>query len=306
MKTNYIYKTLLIVLFVAFGFQLKAQDPNWTVPADASKKVCDKPFTKATARDGKDLFNAHCKSCHGAVGTNSSLPLNPEPGDPAGEKFSKQTDGDLFYKITFGRGGMPAFGSQLTEEERWKIISYFRTFHKDYVPSGGNGSAEPETDNSYTGKDVKISTRLDQISHEVTANLTGTKDGESVPANGVRVGFYVKRNFGLLPIGDIVTTDKDGVAKITFPTDLPGDSIGNYKMVIKLIDDDIYGNVEYSQTLDWGKPFIYDNPLNYRAMWGNRGNAPIWLLLSYFGIVISVWLTIIWVVLQMLKLKNAK
>ena len=304
MKINHINKVLLIVVFVAFAFQLKAQD--WTVPSDESKKVCEKPFTKTTARDGKDLFNAKCKSCHGAVGANSSLPLNPEPGDPAADKFSKQTDGDLFYKITFGRGGMPAFNSQLTEDERWKIISYFRTFHKDYVPSGGNGSSEPEADNAYSGKDVKISVSLDQVNLEVTANVQGQKDGITVPANGVRVGFYVKRNFGLLPIGDIVTTDADGVAKANFPKDLPGDSKGNYNMIIKLIDEDVYGKVEYKETLDWGNEFIYDNPLDHRAMWGNRTNAPLWLLISYFGIVIGVWLTIMWVVLQIMKLKNAK
>ncbi len=305
MKTFNINKVWLLVVFVAFYFNSIAQE-NWTAPEDASKKVCEKPFTKSTARDGKDLFKAKCISCHGAVGTNSSLPLNPEPGDPAGEKFSKQTDGDLFYKITFGRGGMPAFGSQLTEEQRWKIISYFRTFHKDYVPSGGNGLAEPEADDSYSGKDVKISISLDRIGHEVTANLTGSKDGQSIPANGIRVGFYIKRNFGILPIGDVVTTNKDGEAKMIFPTDLPGDSLGNYQMIVKLVDQDTYGDIQVKQELDWGKTFIYDSPLNYRAMWGNRANAPIWLLLSYFGIVIAVWLTIVWVVLQMFKLKNAK
>ncbi len=305
MKTFNINKIWLLVVFVAFYFNSIAQQ-NWTVPADDSKKVCKKPFTKSMARNGKDLFNTKCKSCHGAVGTNSSLPLNPEPGDPAGEKFSKQTDGDLFYKLTTGKGGMPGFSSQLSEEERWSIISYIRTFHKDYVPSGGKGSAEPETDDVFSGSDLKISVSLEQVNLETTANVTGNKDGESVPAKGVRVGFYVKRNFGLLPIGNVITTNADGVAKMTFPSDLPGDSLGNIKMIVKLIDEDVYGKVDYTQTLDWGKRFVYENPLNHRAMWGNRGNAPLWLLFSYFGIVIAVWLTIFWVVFQLIKLKKAK
>ena len=304
MKTFNINKVSLLVVFVAFYFSSMAQE--WTVPADDSKKVCEQPFTKSTARDGKDLFNAKCKSCHGAVGTNSSLPLNPEPGDPASEKFSKETDGALFYKITNGRGGMPAFGTQLSEEERWKIISYFRTFHKDYVPTGADVVADTEADDAYTGKDIKITVNLDPTNYEVTANLSGQDNGEVVSAKGVRVGFYVKRNFGMLPIGDVITTDANGIAKVKFPNDLPGDSLGNYEMVVKLVDEDIYGKVQYKQTIKWGEAFVYENPLDHRAMWGNRGNAPIWLLLSYFGIVIGVWLTIIWVVLQMMKLKNAK
>jgi len=303
MKTFNINKVWLLVVFVAFYFNSIAQD--WTVPAEDSKKVCEKAFTKSTARDGKDLFNAKCKSCHGAVGTNSSLPLNPEPGDPATEKFSKQTDGDLFYKITHGRGGMPAFESQLSEDERWKIISYFRTFHKDYVPANGGETASSEPDDAFVGKDVEISVSLNQDNREVTANVQGEKDGDKVPANGVRVGFFVKRNFGMLPIGNAVTTDANGQAKVNFPKDLPGDSIGNYDIVIKLIDEDIYGKVEHKETVAWGEKFIYENPLDHRAMWGNRTNAPIWLLLTYFGIVVGVWLTIVWVVIQMMKLKNA-
>jgi len=304
MKINHINKVLLIVVFVAFAFQTKAQE--WTVPAKDHNVTCTNPFTKTTARNGKDLFNAKCKSCHGAIGTNSSLPLNPEPGDPASEKFSSQTDGDLFYKLTNGKGGMPGFASQMSEEERWNVISYIRTFHKDYVASGGNGSDEAESEDSFTGDNLKILVNFEQVNLEVTANVQGEKDGKTIPANGVRVGFFVKRNFGMLPIGDIVTTDAKGVAKVSFPKDLPGDSIGNYNIVIKLIDEDVYGKVEYKETVAWGEAFVYENPLDHRAMWGNRTNAPIWLLLSYFGIVIGVWLTIVWVVLQMMKLKNAK
>jgi len=304
MKINHINKILLIVVFVAFAFQAKAQE--WTVPAKDHDVICSKPFSKTTARNGKDLFNAKCKSCHGAIGTNSSLPLNPEPGDPAGEKFSKQTDGDLFYKLSHGKGGMPGFSSQLSEEERWNVISYIRTFHKDYVPAGGNGSDKVESEDSFNGTNLKILVNFDQVNLEVSANVQGDKDGNTIPANGVRVGFFVKRNFGMLPIGGAVTTDANGVAKVNFPKDLPGDSIGNYDIVIKLIDEDIYGKVEYKETVAWGENFVYENPLDHRAMWGNRTNAPIWLLLSYFGIVIAVWLTIVWVVLQMMKLKNAQ
>jgi len=304
MKTLNINKVFLVLVFIAFYFNSIAQDV-WTVPAEQSKITSPQPFTKSTARDGKDLFNAKCKSCHGAVGTNSSLPLNPKPGDPASEKFSKQTDGDLFYKMTNGRGAMPAFASQLSEEERWKIISYIRTFHKDYKPATVGAEAE-DNGESFSGKNIKITTEFNDEQKEIIAHLQGEQDGNIVPASDVRVGFYVKRNFGKLLIGNIVSTNSEGIAKMTFPSDLPGDSLGNYKIIIKLIDDDLYGNVEVAAQKDWGKSFVYENPLDHRAMWGNRGNAPLWLLFSYFGIVGAVWITIIWVVFQMIKLKNAK
>jgi mono/diheme cytochrome c family protein/ribosomal protein L35AE/L33A len=302
MKTLNINKGFLVLVFIAFYFNSIAQE--WKVPENDNKITSSIAFSKATARDGKDLFNAKCKSCHGAVGTDSSLPLNPKPGDPAGEKFSKQTDGALFYKITNGRGAMPAFASQLSEEERWKIISYIRTFHKDYQPTNTNDVVE--NTESFSGKNIQISTDFNEETKEVTVHLQGEQNGEVVAANDVRVGFYVKRNFGKLLIGKIVSTDAKGVAKMNFPSDLPGDSLGNYKIIVKLVDDDLYGNVESEKIKSWGQTFVYESPLSHRAMWGNRGNAPLWLLFSYFGIVGAVWITIFWVVFQMMKLKNAK
>jgi mono/diheme cytochrome c family protein len=40
------------------------------------------------------------------------------------------TDGEHFWKITTGRGGMPSFVKDLTEEERWHVINYINTFMK--------------------------------------------------------------------------------------------------------------------------------------------------------------------------------
>ena len=39
------------------------------------------------------------------------------------------TDGELFWKITNGRGSMPAW-RQLPETERWQIVNYIRTLKK--------------------------------------------------------------------------------------------------------------------------------------------------------------------------------
>jgi putative copper resistance protein D len=40
------------------------------------------------------------------------------------------TDGQLFYWVTSGVQGtaMPAFGNRLSDQERWDVINYIRTF----------------------------------------------------------------------------------------------------------------------------------------------------------------------------------
>jgi mono/diheme cytochrome c family protein len=37
------------------------------------------------------------------------------------------TDGEHFWKMTAGRGGMPPFVNDLTEEERWHVINYINS-----------------------------------------------------------------------------------------------------------------------------------------------------------------------------------
>lgn len=302
MKINMIRKGCFIVALLAFGFQSNAQE--WEVPSNESEVKCPTTFTPKTAQEGKDLFNAKCKSCHGGIGTNASLPLVPPPGDPAEERFASQTDGDLFYKMTYGRGGMPGFQSQLGENERWAIISYIRTFHPNYKPEGVADNAEPVVDNSFKGKDITLEAIFSYEAHEAIVKVKGQLNGEEVKAQGVRVGFFVKRNFGFLQIGKAITSDANGLAVAQFPTDLPGDSIGNYQIKVKLIDDDVYGNIELVETVAFGKPFIYDNPLNYRSLQGDGSSVPLWLLFSYIGMVVLAWSIIFWVVFQMLKLKK--
>ena len=302
MKFNILNKSILTGFVLSLAFSLSAQD-DWTVPANESGKTCPTPFNSTMKMDGKDIYNKNCKSCHGEVGKNNFVPLAPEPGDPASEKFSKNSDGDLFFKITKGKGAMPKFKDQLGENERWAVIAYIRGFHKDYVPAEGSDVSATEIA-AFTGKDLKLFVNKDQVNLEITTEVQGNVDGEMVPANGVRVGFFIKRNFGLLPVCETVTTNDKGIAKAIFPNDLPGDSIGNYDIIIKLIDDDMYGKVEYTETLAWGTNFVYENPLNNRAMWGNRGNAPLWLLFTYFGMLIAALITIGYVMLQIKKLKS--
>ena len=299
MKINILNKSILTAVLISFAFITFAQ--SWEVPAGEKEKTSPVPFNTKMKQTGKDIFNKNCKSCHGEIGKNNSVALTPNPDDPASEKFSKNADGELFYKITNGRGAMPKFKDILSENDRWAVISYIRSFHKDYKATNADLNT---SDDTFKGSDLSLSVNLDNNNHEAKVEVKGIVDGETKPANGVRLGFFIKRNFGLLPVCEPITTDANGIASATFPNDLPGDSLGKYEMVIKLIDNDIYGDVVYTKNINWGKQFVYENPLNHRAMWGNRGNAPVWLLITYFTMLISALITIAWVMLQLKKLKS--
>jgi mono/diheme cytochrome c family protein len=296
------FSKALLAIIITSMFFLQATAQDWEVPESESAVVSSVPFSSKTAQQGKDLFNMHCKSCHGAVGANASLPLNPEPGDFATERFSKQSDGSLFYKMSKGRAGMPGFESQLAETDRWSIISYIRTFHPDYKPA--NASTEVVETPAFEGENITLEVVFSKEDHEAIVKVFGDVNGEQVKAQGIRVGVYAKRYFGYLPMGDVTSSDENGLAVVKLYNDLPGDSLGNVDMMVKLIDDDVYGKVEYKETVALGEPFVFDNPLNYRTLWGTMANVPLWLLFSYLGVVGLVWIVIAWVVLQMLRLKK--
>lgn len=74
------------------------------------------------------LFNINCAVCHGAK-AEANGPLAPKIGGvksiiAASPGFS---DGRLFYVMTYGQNNMGSYASQLTKEQRWRIVQYIRT-----------------------------------------------------------------------------------------------------------------------------------------------------------------------------------
>ena len=55
--------------------------------------------------------------------------LPTKPADWTSDKVQKQTDGEIFWKLSNGRGAMPPWKS-LPEKERWELVSYIRSLKK--------------------------------------------------------------------------------------------------------------------------------------------------------------------------------
>ena len=102
---------------------------EWKAPADA-KNMKNPVKGVGTA---KKSVETNCASCHGASGKGdgpaaAALPP-PKPADWTSAKVQSQSDGELFWKITNGRGAMPPW-KHLPEKERWSIVNYIRTLKK--------------------------------------------------------------------------------------------------------------------------------------------------------------------------------
>jgi mono/diheme cytochrome c family protein len=101
---------------------------DWKAPADA--KALKNPVQGIG--DAKKVIATSCAACHGSSGREDGVAaaaLQPKPMDWSSPAVQSDTDGELFWKITNGRGSMPAW-RQLPETERWQIVNYIRTLKK--------------------------------------------------------------------------------------------------------------------------------------------------------------------------------
>ena len=129
MKTIKIFTIIGILSLMFFSFTTIVQD-KWVVP-DKYVKMKNPVPADQDAAIGKSLFDKHCKSCHGKEGYGDgpkAADLKGDLGDFSSAEFQKQTDGELFYKTTFGRDDMPEFTKKLADDEdRWLVVNYMRT-----------------------------------------------------------------------------------------------------------------------------------------------------------------------------------
>ena len=129
-----------IILWVSLSFVIVAcagaiylyTQGGWRIPA----AVKNMPNPVATNSDaigaGMMIYMDHCQNCHGEKGNGKGkkapeLSIAPADfTDPS--RVGRQTDGELFWEITHGHRPMPAFKDKLTNEERWQVVTFIRTF----------------------------------------------------------------------------------------------------------------------------------------------------------------------------------
>jgi mono/diheme cytochrome c family protein/uncharacterized membrane protein len=95
------------------------------------------PPNRASVLAGQAIYRERCVACHGPNGRGDGpvgLTLQPPPADLYLHTApGVHPDGTLFEWISFGFGEpsvMPHFEDILTEEERWNVVNYIRTFSR--------------------------------------------------------------------------------------------------------------------------------------------------------------------------------
>jgi mono/diheme cytochrome c family protein len=84
--------------------------------------------------EAERLYLVNCGICHGAK-LDGNGPLykggdGPFPNKPAAlkgdAKYEAMTEGTMFHSLTYGKGSMGSYASQLNVKQRWEVIAWIK------------------------------------------------------------------------------------------------------------------------------------------------------------------------------------
>ena len=124
---------------------------------------------------GKDLYVANCAACHGDDGVGKVLGA----ADFTDLRFvDDRAPRDFYLTVTQGKGSMPAWQGRLSQDERWAVIDYLRTFSYDATLEGETAT-EPQAQPT-TAEVACSSTYLSQSNQFTWDDATAISAGNTI------------------------------------------------------------------------------------------------------------------------------
>lgn len=272
---------------------LPVQGQDWPVPEKEAAISNPLEYTLENVTLGKAIYTKNCKSCHGDPGKNNPLALVPSPVDIASEKMQINSEGSLFYKITSGKGVMPPFESTISEGDRWLLVSFIQNYN-------------PEREQVLLDL-PPIKAKLLASVNEALGSVDILAEYEDaneayVPLINAPVNISSKTAFGSLKIGETQTNDQ-GRAIYTIPENTMGDEEGNISIVVSLTEEYEAAEVILEKAMV-GKQKEVPGLIRKGVLWSTNNNVSLWVLISYILAAGGAWMVIIYVIVQIVKIKK--
>ena len=126
--TNLVF---IVIAFLYASIASAQHEAPLKAPIAAVKMKNPFPADQYSLERGRHSYQIDCVRCHGKSGngdgTNSEK-VQEVVSDLGSDAIQKQTDGELFWKISEARRPMPL--TEITNDQRWDIVNYIRTFKK--------------------------------------------------------------------------------------------------------------------------------------------------------------------------------
>ncbi|MFH4963440.1 hypothetical protein V8G69_00425 [Gaetbulibacter sp. M235] len=154
-------------------------------------------------------------------------------------------------------------------------------------------------------KNANIEAKLitkDSINY-ITATLID-KSTDSVVSDAL-LRVQVQRLFRPLRIGEeFNSTDETGTIIVPIEEGIPGvDGKLTFEVVLK--DSDDFGTVKALVNAPIGVPIVEESTFDERTMWSPRNKTPLFLLIFPNLIILGIWGIIIYLILNLIKLKKS-
>ncbi|KAF1043973.1 MAG: Cytochrome c6 [Herbaspirillum frisingense] len=100
-----------------------------TAATPTSFHVSPERFSAAAIVRGERIYRAQCLACHGGDGkgnTPLALSLAVAPPNLSSGLLWRRFDGDLYWSLRHGKGGMPGFAGKISAADSWALIDYMK------------------------------------------------------------------------------------------------------------------------------------------------------------------------------------
>lgn len=108
-------------------------------------------------KEAERLYLINCGICHGAkLDGNGPLwkdgngPYTAAPKNFMDAAMKDMTDGTMFHSVTYGKGQMGSYASQLNTKQRWEVIAYIKS--KQFPAGTADTAAKGAVDSAVVAK----------------------------------------------------------------------------------------------------------------------------------------------------------
>ena len=77
---------------------------------------------------GENVYKAKCATCHGPDGSGSAVGKSLQVADLRSAEVQSKSDAELFQFVSDGKGNMPGFKGNISDDEIHAAVKFVRTF----------------------------------------------------------------------------------------------------------------------------------------------------------------------------------
>jgi cytochrome c6 len=94
-----------------------------------------RPAAAEDSTAGTKVYKSKCVTCHGQDGGGTAVGKSLQVADLRSEEVQKKSDADLIQAVSEGKGNMPGFKGDITDDEIHAAVAFVRTLAAKGAPT---------------------------------------------------------------------------------------------------------------------------------------------------------------------------